>query len=54
MLQKEWTQGSEESKIKAAVGFRHIIDAIVSSRKPLIGHNCALGEVRNYCEMNWV
>ena len=43
MLQKELGQGSEESKIEAAVGFRHIVDAVVSSQKPLIGHNCALG-----------
>jgi hypothetical protein len=43
ILQKELAQGSDESRIKAAVGFRYIIDAIVSSQKPLIGHNCALG-----------
>lgn len=33
---------SKEALINDAIGFRHVIDAIATSRKPLVGHNCAL------------
>ncbi|KAL6553364.1 hypothetical protein OROGR_007206 [Orobanche gracilis] len=31
-----------EKKIKAAIGFRHIIDLLSSERKLIVGHNCFL------------
>ena len=33
----------EELKIKAAVGFRHVIDLLSSEKKLIVGHNCFLG-----------
>lgn len=42
IIKRELEQGCEQPKINEAIGFRHIVDAIVSSQKPLIGHNCAL------------
>lgn len=33
----------EELKIKAAVGFRHVIDLLASEKKLIVGHNCFLG-----------
>lgn len=35
-------KGCKQAKINEAIGFRHVMDAIVSSQKPLVGHNCAL------------
>ncbi|KAL3851129.1 hypothetical protein ACJIZ3_013011 [Penstemon smallii] len=32
----------EEMKIKAAVGFRHVLDLLSSERKLIVGHNCFL------------
>ncbi|KAK0602730.1 hypothetical protein LWI29_036419 [Acer saccharum] len=32
----------EELKIKAAVGFRHVIDLLSSEKKLIVGHNCFL------------
>lgn len=36
----------EENKIKAAIGFRHVIDLLSSEKKLIVGHNCFLG--KNY------
>ncbi|KAI5061448.1 hypothetical protein GOP47_0023953 [Adiantum capillus-veneris] len=41
-MKHELEQDCEQTSIKKAVGFRYVVDAIVSSQKPLIGHNCAL------------
>jgi poly(A)-specific ribonuclease len=32
-----------EMKIKAAIGFRHVIDLLSSEKKLIVGHNCFLG-----------
>lgn len=32
-----------ETKIQAAVGFRHVIDLLSSEKKLIVGHNCFLG-----------
>ncbi|KAF5461201.1 hypothetical protein F2P56_021019 [Juglans regia] len=32
----------EENKIKAAIGFRHVIDLLSSEKKLIVGHNCFL------------
>ncbi|KAK6154478.1 hypothetical protein DH2020_008726 [Rehmannia glutinosa] len=34
-----------EKKIKAAIGFRHVIDLLSSERKLIVGHNCFLDDV---------
>ncbi|XP_043690392.1 poly(A)-specific ribonuclease PARN [Telopea speciosissima] len=39
---KDGLHKEAERKIKAAVGFRHVIDLLSSERKLLIGHNCFL------------
>lgn len=33
------------TKIKAAVGFRHVIDLLSTERKLIVGHNCFLGNI---------
>lgn len=46
LLQKEVRDGickEAEMKIKAAVGFRHVIDLLSSEQKLIVGHNCFLG-----------
>ncbi|MCO5584126.1 hypothetical protein L7F22_038049 [Adiantum nelumboides] len=42
ILKHELDLGCDETNLNKAVGFRHVVDAIVSARKPLVGHNCAL------------
>ncbi|XP_068648126.1 poly(A)-specific ribonuclease PARN [Aristolochia californica] len=37
-----------EAKVKAAVGFRHVIDLLVSEQKLVIGHNCLLDMAHIY------
>lgn len=32
-----------EGRVKAAVGFRHVIDLLASEQKLVVGHNCFLG-----------
>lgn len=32
-----------EMKIKAAIGFRQVIDFLASEKKLIVGHNCFLG-----------
>lgn len=47
-LQKEvqdYTKKDAELKIKAAIGFRHVIDLLSSEQKLIVGHNCFLGMV---------
>ncbi|XP_031404832.1 poly(A)-specific ribonuclease PARN [Punica granatum] len=39
---KEENHRGAESKIKAAVGFRHVIDLLSSEKKLIVGHNCFL------------
>ncbi|CAN1146803.1 Poly(A)-specific ribonuclease PARN [Linum perenne] len=34
--------GEAEQKIKAAIGFRHVIDLLSSEKKLIVGHNCFL------------
>ncbi|CAN0896836.1 Poly(A)-specific ribonuclease PARN [Linum grandiflorum] len=34
--------GEAEKKIKAAIGFRHVIDLLSSEKKLIVGHNCFL------------
>ena len=36
----------KEMELEEAIGFRKVIDAIVESKKPVIGHNCFLGTVK--------
>lgn len=36
-----------EEKLSEARGFRHIVDAIFKSSKPVIGHNCFLGDLNS-------
>ncbi|XP_052178886.1 poly(A)-specific ribonuclease PARN [Diospyros lotus] len=45
LLMKEVKEGlrrQAEMKIKAAVGFRHVIDLLSSEQKLIVGHNCFL------------
>ncbi|KAG9456930.1 hypothetical protein H6P81_001438 [Aristolochia fimbriata] len=39
---KKDLQMEVDAKVKAAVGFRHVIDLLASEKKLLIGHNCLL------------
>ncbi|KAI4307857.1 hypothetical protein L6164_030992 [Bauhinia variegata] len=39
---KEQNHRSAEMKIRAAVGFRHVIDLLSSEQKLIVGHNCFL------------
>lgn len=33
-----------EERVRVAVGFRHVIDLLVSHKKLVVGHNCFLGD----------
>lgn len=42
---QDYTKKDAELKIKAAIGFRHVIDLLSSEQKLIVGHNCFLGMV---------
>lgn len=42
---KDCAKKDAETKIKAAIGFRHIIDLLSSEQKLIVGHNCFLGRI---------
>uniref|UniRef100_A0A6B2L3Q5 Uncharacterized protein n=1 Tax=Arcella intermedia TaxID=1963864 RepID=A0A6B2L3Q5_9EUKA len=39
---------SKESKIRRAIGFREVIDLIIQSKKPIVGHNCFMDLIHIY------
>lgn len=39
---QDYTKKDAELKIKAAIGFRHVIDLLSSEQKLIVGHNCFL------------